>query len=48
VDLANVDSVIALQTEDLGVWLDDGFEILGRSAGAEPRGCSLAVEEVLG
>lgn len=43
-DLANVDSVAALQTEDLGVWLDDGFEILGRAAGAEPRGCSLPAQ----
>lgn len=43
-DLANVDSVLAIQTEDLGIWVDDGFEVLGRASGAEPRGCSLAVE----
>lgn len=47
VDLANVDSVIALQTDDLGVPVDEGFEILGRVQGAEPRGCSLSVEELL-
>lgn len=47
VDLANVDSVIAIQTEDLGVRIDDGFEVLGRASGAELRGCSLAVEEVV-
>ncbi len=40
-DLANVCSVIALQTEDLGVRRRDGFELLGRAAQAEPRGCSL-------
>jgi hypothetical protein len=45
-DLANLDSVMAIQTDDLGVALDDGFEILGRVQGAEPRGCSLAVEEL--
>lgn len=46
-DLANLDSVIALQTADLGVTVDDGFEIVGRAAGAEARGCSLAVEELM-
>lgn len=41
VDLANVFSVAALQTEDLGVRRDDGFELVGRTRLAEPRGCSL-------
>jgi hypothetical protein len=40
-DLANVFSVLAVQTEDLGVRRGDGFELLGRAALAEPRGCSL-------
>jgi hypothetical protein len=40
-DLANVWSVLAIQTEDLGVRRGDGFELLGRAARAEPRGCSL-------
>jgi hypothetical protein len=40
-DLANVFSVLAVQTEDLGVRRDDGFELIGRAALAEPRGCSL-------
>jgi hypothetical protein len=40
-DLANVRSVLAVQTEDLGVRRGDGFELLGRAAVAEPRGCSL-------
>lgn len=39
-DLANVRSVAPLQTEDLGVRRNDGFELLGRAALAEPRGCS--------
>ena len=40
-DLANVRSVLAIQTEDLGVRRGDGFELLGRAAQAEARGCSL-------
>jgi len=40
-DLANVFSVAAIQTEDLGVRRGDGFELIGRAAPAEPRGCSL-------
>ena len=40
-DLANVYSVMAIQTEDLAVKRGDGFELIGRSRIAEPRGCSL-------
>jgi len=40
-DLANVFSVLAVQTEDLAVSHGDGFELLGRAAVAEARGCSL-------
>jgi hypothetical protein len=40
-DLANIGSVIAVQTEDLAVRRGAGFEVLGRAALAEPRGCSL-------
>ena len=40
-DLANVRSVMMVQTEDLAVRLRDGFELLGRAELAEPRGCSL-------
>ena len=40
-DLANVFSVAAIQTEDLGIRRGDGFELLGRAQLAEPRGCSL-------
>jgi len=41
VDLANVFSVAAVQTEDLGFRRGDGFELPGRAERAEPRGCSL-------
>jgi hypothetical protein len=40
-DLANVYSVMAVQTEDVGIRRGSGFELLGRAALAEPRGCSL-------
>ncbi len=40
-DLANVWSVMAVQTEDLGGRRGAGFELLGRATPAEPRGCSL-------
>jgi hypothetical protein len=47
-DLANTDTVVAVQTSDLGVVHDDGtVTLMGRAPGATPRGCSLAVEEVL-
>jgi hypothetical protein len=40
-DLANVFSVAAVQTEDLGIRRGTGFELVGRAEQAEPRGCSL-------
>ena len=40
-DLANVFSVAAIQTEDLGIRRGKGFELIGRAALAEARGCSL-------
>jgi hypothetical protein len=43
-DLANCGSVLAVQTEDLGVTVGNGFEITGRLRGAEPRGCALLLE----
>jgi hypothetical protein len=45
-DLANVWSMMCVQTEDLGVSRagETGFEVLGRAAGAEVRGCSLNAE----
>jgi hypothetical protein len=40
-DLANVRSVLAVQTEDLAVRRGEGFELVGRVPAAEARGCSL-------
>jgi len=45
-DLANVGSVVALQTKDLGIERGEGFEVVGRATGAEARGCALLVEQV--
>ena len=39
-DLVNWDSVSMLQTLDVGRRLGRGFEVLGRAAGADTRGCS--------
>lgn len=46
-DLANLGSVVAIQTEDIGVRRRDGFEILGRAPLAPPRGCSLDAERLI-
>ncbi len=46
-DLANAGSVMAVLTDDLGVAVDDGFRVLGRVQGSEPRGCSLAMDDLL-
>jgi len=46
-DLANAGSVMAVLTEDQGVAVEDGFRVLGRVQGAEPRGCSLAMDDLL-
>ena len=46
-DLANAGSVMAVLTEDLGTAVEDGFRVLGRVQGAEPRGCSLAMDDLL-
>ena len=41
VDLANARSVLAVQTEDLAIARQDGFDYAGRAGAAEGRGCSL-------
>lgn len=48
IDLGNVDSAVSVLTEDLVRERDGGIELLGRRPGAPLRGCSLAVEELLG
>lgn len=45
-DLANLNSVLAIQTEDLGIEVPGGFQLLGRAPGAVLRGCSLTMEEL--
>ena len=50
-DVANLNSVLAIQTEDWGYAMGDGdgsvdgFVLLGRAPGAALRGCSLTAEE---
>jgi hypothetical protein len=46
-DLANLGSVACIQTADLGVTSPAGFRVLGRASGAEARGCSLAMDDLL-
>ena len=46
-DLSNRGSVCALITGDLGIERDGGFVLLGRSAGAPPKGCSIDADELL-
>lgn len=50
VDLMNVDSAVAVLTQDRvrRVSGGGGFELLGRAPGAPPRGCSIAIDELLG
>jgi len=45
-DLANWNSVLALQTQDLGTLTSGGFILHGRAPAADVRGCSLTVEEL--
>jgi Acyl-protein synthetase, LuxE len=44
-DLANINSVTTILTEDLGIVTGAGFQLLGRAEGAHAKGCSLAVED---
>ncbi|MFN8544216.1 MAG: long-chain fatty acid--CoA ligase [Candidatus Binatia bacterium] len=48
-DLANAGSVAVVLTEDIGHTVgDDGIAVLGRTAGAPPRGCGLLLAELAG
>lgn len=47
IDLANLGSSVAIQTADLGVVREDGFEVHGRMPGATPRGCARAMDALL-
>ena len=46
-DLANLGSVLALQTQDLAIRRENGFELIGRDPAALPRGCSRSADEML-
>jgi hypothetical protein len=46
-DLANLGSVLAIQTRDLAIRRGTDFEMLGRDPAALPRGCSRAADEML-
>ncbi len=47
IDLGNVDSAVSVVTQDLVRRAHGGIQLLGRQAGAPPRGCSLAIEALL-
>lgn len=45
IDLANMDSIAFIETEDIGVLFEDGtFEIRGRLDNSDIRGCNLMIE----
>lgn len=47
-DLANIDSVLALRTQDLAIYHDEqSFTLIGRDPSALPRGCSRSIDEAL-
>jgi hypothetical protein len=46
-DLANAGSICHVLTEDLGTVRDGRVKLQGRAPGAEPRGCSLAMDELM-
>jgi hypothetical protein len=46
-DLANVGSVSHVLTEDIGSVRDGDVRLVGRVRGAEPRGCSRAMDELM-
>ena len=48
IDLMNVDSAVVVLTQDQVRRAGEGFELLGRAPGAPPRGCSIAIDEILG
>ena len=47
-DPCNLDTACAVQTSDRARAVDGGLLVLGRAADAVPRGCSLAIDAVLG
>lgn len=47
IDLANLGSVLAIETQDMAIRRGAGFELIGRDPGALPRGCSRSADELL-
>ena len=47
VDFVNWGSVMAIETRDRGRMVEGRLQLLGRLEGADARGCSLAMEELL-
>jgi hypothetical protein len=47
VDLGNVDSAVAIVSEDVVIRRAGGIELVGRRFGAPARGCSLSVEQMV-
>jgi hypothetical protein len=47
IDLANIDSVLAVQTLDLAERTPHGFQLIGRLPRTEPRGCSRGAEDLV-
>lgn len=45
IDLANIDSCCFIQTQDIGRYVEGGFEVLGRYDHSDVRGCNLLVAE---
>jgi hypothetical protein len=46
-DLANLNSVLAVETQDLAIRREEGFALIGRDPAALPRGCSRAADELM-
>ena len=46
-DLANIGSVLAIQTADIALRRASGFALIGRDPAAIPRGCSRRADEIL-
>ncbi len=46
-DLSNFDRALAILTDDLGCYKEDGFEVCGRIKEGDVKGCSLTIEELI-
>lgn len=47
IDLGNVDSAVAILAQDVVRRREGGIELLGRIAGAPPRGCSITLDDLV-